>query len=70
MLKKQILNLDTEDMAKFESLYGRTIGMSKAVRTLIAMHLKLIAKKKEALNQKDQLDERATPADITGASEN
>ena len=60
--KKTLLNLDKEDFEKFTAVYGRTIGVSKAVRALMAKHLKLLALKKE---EKDQLNERTTPTDLS-----
>lgn len=45
--KKTMLNLDEEDLRRMGEIYGRTLGISMAVRTLISKHLQHLAKRKE-----------------------
>lgn len=45
--RKQMLNLDVEDMEWMENKYGRTIGLSQAVRKLIANHRAKVSKELE-----------------------
>lgn len=62
--KKILLNLDEDTYDRFQQIYGRTLGVSKAMRALMQNHLKLLAAKKEA-QQKDHLDDRNIPTELT-----
>ena len=51
--RKVMLHLDTEDMEWMESVYGRTLGVSGAVRKLIAGHRQRWLKAKEVMEVKN-----------------
>ena len=46
-LKRVIVNLDEEVHRDFQDHYGKTIGVSKALRLLIEQHMKKIRQRKE-----------------------